>query len=348
MKRTLKYLRLVWFILLYLLVAIYTFLFPTTASWFLFYAFTLWMVLSFLSTRQSFHLTHTEKSKHTDNTLSLAFTLQNKRRLPFFLSSVKVTLTLNDIQQTVTTSILFSKEIETTFHSIVLPRGHHETLRLDIEGYGLFGIWAKRSRLIVPINIDVYPEILTKSRRSRLIHRLAPYFAQPSRSLDHDYFMNDIRSFQNRDSLAGIDWKTSLKRGQWMVKEYETEEESPVALYFLGFDTDSFEELLSLTYTLVQEFKSNQKINLYLIGKFEDATSIQRSQESFLTIEPDENRKEIITLSQSVQNTHSRNIIVKSHDIRVPSPLNSQFKYQFIDEDTLLESKGGQIDSGQY
>ncbi len=348
MSRLVKRLRLFWLLFFYLLVVIYTFVFPTTASWFVFYSLTLWIILSFLSTRQSYHLTRTEKLKGDDNTYSFNFTIQNKRRYPFFLSSIKIHLHINDTTQTYETSLFFSKELEGYFHSIRLNRGHHESLSLDIEGVGLFGLWVKQSHLDVPINIDVYPDMLNTSKRNRLIHILTPYFTQTSRSLNHDYYMNEIRAFQNRDALAGIDWKTSLKRRQWMVKEYETEEDAPVDLFFIGFDTPAFEELLSLAYTLIQELKHTQKVNLYLLGSFSNSTTLEQGENNFLTIEPSKNASELIALSQSALSKSSKKLIVKSRDISVPLPLDPLQSHHIIDEETLFQVKGGQTDRAEY
>lgn len=344
MKNIFQRLRLFWSIILYLLVIIYTLIFPTTASWFIFYAFTLWMLSAFLSTRQTYHLTSTKKSKNDDHSLSLTFIIQNKRRHPFFLSYVKIYLSFNGIKETYESSLFFPRQIEGTFQSIVLPRGHHDTLTLDIEGTGLYGIWTKHSRLVVPINVDIFPNVLKKTERHRLMHTLSPYFTETSRSLNHDYYMNEIRSYQTRDALSGIDWKTSLKRGQWMVKEYETEEDAPVDLYFIGFDTPSFEDLLSLCYTLLQELKATQMVNLFLIGHFEEDLSVQYSEDSFLTIKPGSNKQRLIVISQSSFTAHSKKIIVKSKDIPMPVPLDSQLSYRFIDEDTFLQVKGGEAD----
>lgn len=348
MSRKMKRLRLFWFLLFYFLVVLYTLIFPTTASWFVFYSLTLWLALSFLSTRQSYHLTQTEKIKMDDTTYSFTFIIQNKRRYPFFLSSIKIHLIINEMNQTYDTSLFFSREIESHFHSIVLHRGHHDRLTLDIEGIGLFGIWVKHAHLDVPINIDVYPHTLKKSERNRLIHLLTPYFTQASRSLNHDYYMNEIRSFQNRDTLAGIDWKTSLKRGQWMVKEYETEEDSPVDLYFLGFDTPSFEELLAVAYTLVQDLKDSQKVNLFLLGLFDGSLTLQQSEKSFLTIEPVKDKQALIALSQSALATSTKKIVIKSRDLNVSLPQHSQLAHRIIDEDTLLQVKGGHTDRAEF
>ncbi|MFO8068893.1 MAG: DUF58 domain-containing protein [Alkalibacterium sp.] len=341
-------LRLVWFFLFYLTVVIYTLIFPTTASWFLFYALTLWIISSFLSTRQSYHLTHTERIRRDDNSFSFAFTLQNKRRHPFFLSAVKITLLINDHHQTFYTSTLFSRQIDSEFQAVVLPRGHHDTLRLEITGIGLFGVWKKHSELTVPINVDVFPHVLKKSERDQLMHTMTPHLTQTSHSFNHDYYMNEIRSYQNRDSLAGIDWKASLKRGQWMVKEYQAEEEAPVDLYFLGFDTESFEDLLSVGYSLLQDLKATRKVNLFLLGRFDHEVTVKQTEDSFLTIEPVENPQELIELSRSVFHKPSSKIIIKSREITASLPLNSPMNHHFIDEGTLLQVKGGHINSADH
>lgn len=345
MNRRRRTFRLFWILLLYSLIILYTLVFPTTASWFIFYAFTLWLLLSFLSTRQSYHLTQTEKLKKDDNTFSFILIIENKRRQPFFLSSIAITFKFNDITRSSSTAVFFSRQIKSQFHSISLPRGHHETLTLDIIGTGLFGVWKKHSELIVPINIDVYPDVLKKSERNRLMHHLAPYLTETAHSLHHDYYMNDIRSFQDRDALAGIDWKTSLKRGQWMVKEYESEEETPVDLYFLGFETESFEALLSLSYSLLKELKEIQEVNLFLLGQFEDTVTAVQSETGFLTVEPAKNEQDLFDLWQKATNSPSKKIVIMSRNISHTVPSHLSAADILINEDTLLLIKGGESDN---
>lgn len=345
MNKRYRIFRLIWILLLYSLVILYTLIFPTTASWFIFYAFTLWLLLSFLSTRQSYHLTRTEKLKKDDNSYSFILTIENKRRQPFFLSSMAVTLVFNDIQRASSTAVFFSRQIESQFHSLSLPRGHHESLTLDVIGTGLFGVWKKHAKILVPINIDVYPPVMKQSERNRLMHHLAPYLTETAHSLHHDYYMTDIRTFQNRDALAGIDWKTSLKRGQWMVKEYESEEDSPIDLYFLGFDTDSFEELLILCYSLLKELKESQDVNLFLLGRFEGAPAVMQDESAFLTVMPEQNETALINLWRSAAHTPSKKIVVKSKAIAVSTSPHSSNTDVYLDEDIVPLVKGGESDS---
>ncbi|MER2063624.1 MAG: DUF58 domain-containing protein [Alkalibacterium sp.] len=345
MNRLYRILRLFLILLLYSLITLYTLVFPTTASWFIFYAFTLWLFISFLSTRQSYHLTQTVKLKNDNNTFSFIFLIENKRRQPFLLASIAIAFNLNDIHRSTSTAVFFSRQIERQFRSISLPRGHHETLTLDIVGTGLFGVWKKHSELIVPINIDVYPDILRKSERQRLMHHLAPYLTETAHSLHHDYYMNAIRSFQNRDALAGIDWKTSLKRGQWMVKEYEAEEETPVDMYFLGFKTESFETLLSLSFSLFTELKESQDVNLFLLGQFEDKAAAVQNEAGFLSVQPVENIQDLIDLWQKAAHTPSKKIVIVSRDISPAIPSHLSEADILVDEGTLLLIKGGESDS---
>lgn len=345
MKNRYRYLRLFWILLLYALIILYTLVFPTTASWFIFYAFTLWLLLSFLSTRQTYHLTRTDKLKKEDNTFGFIFFIENKRRQPFLLSSIEIILVFNDIQRSSSTAVFFARKIESQFHSITLPRGHHDTLTLTIVGTGWFGVWKKRSQLIVPINIDIYPAVLRKIERERLMYHLASFLTETSRSLHHDYYMTDIRDFQNRDALSGIDWKTSLKRGQWMVKEYEAEEETPVDLYVLGLDTESFETLLSIAYSLLMELKKTKDVRLFLLGDFDGQATVVMDESGFLTIQPSQNKTTLLHLWEKTRYTSSKKIIIKSSQGTVPVSTHPAKSAMIIDEETIPMIKGGESDS---
>lgn len=345
MSKSLRTLRHFWFLFVYLAVTVYMLIFPATASWYIFYVFTLWLLLSFFSTRQSYHLTHMDRFRTEDNQHTFSFIIANKSRTPYFVSTVEITMLMPHVQKTDHVSVLFNRQIASRFHSVPLPRGHHDKLTLDITSTGLFGVWKRHTRLIVPVAIDIFPHLLTKSEREKLMYTIDPRFTRPSRSFEHDYYMNELRAFQNRDTLSGIDWKASLKRGEWMVKEYETEEESPIALYFLGLETHSFEALLSLAYSLLQDLKKTQKVDVYLMGRFGEEVKMEKTEDSFLTIEPAGDQNELAQLFHQLADKKTRKIIIRSRTFTAPLPPFSDFDHHYIDEELLDQVKGGESDN---
>ena len=348
MSRSLRILRHFWFLFVYLAVTVYMLIFPATASWYIFYAFSLWLLLSFFSTRQSYHLTHMDRFRTEDGQYTFLFIIENKSRIPYFVSTVEVTMLMPHVRQTDHVSVLFNRQIASRFHSVPLPRGHHDRLTLDITSTGLFGVWKRHKRLIVPVAIDIFPHLLTTSEREKLMYTIDPRFTRPSRSFEHDYYMNELRAFQNRDTLSGIDWKASLKRGEWMVKEYETEEESPVVLYFLGLETDTFEALLSLAYSLLQDLKETQKTELYLLGRFGEEVNVKQTEDSFLTIEPAGDQDELARLFRQLADKKTRKIIIRSRTFTAPLPPSSDLDHLYIDEELLGQVKGGESDSDHH
>lgn len=130
-----------------------------------------------------------------------------------------------------------------------------------------------------------------------------------------------------------------------MVKEYETEEESPIALYFLGLETHSFEALLSLAYSLLQDLKKTQKVDVYLMGRFGEEVKMEKTEDSFLTIEPAGDQNELAQLFHQLADKKTRKIIIRSRTFTAPLPPFSDFDHHYIDEELLDQVKGGESDN---
>lgn len=128
-----------------------------------------------------------------------------------------------------------------------------------------------------------------------------------------------------------------------MVKEYESEEETPITLYFLGFDSPDFEALLSLTYSLLNELKDNQTVNLFLLGRFGGSLDVSHEESGFLTIKPEVNEKDLLDLWRSFGPSSSKKIVITSKQTPVSSNLHQPNADLFINEDVIDDLKGGGV-----
>lgn len=339
MKELILRRQVVFYLLFYFLIILYMLTFPTTVSWFLFYAFTLLLVVSYASSSHTFVVRDVTWHKNEANELTFNVKLSSKWKLPLFLSSPKVTLSKDEAYKSHHQTAYFKRHVTIAFQPLPLKRGRHESLSLEIEGMSVFGLWNKRSTHTIPVEIEIYPILMRKSSRASLMKEVNPLLSQAQQSTLHDFYVKELRTFQNRDSLSDIDWKTSMRRGQWMVKEYEREEEAPIDLFFYGYASDRFEELLSLTFTLHLELQTLIKGNLFLIGDFESYVDTRQGKQAFLAIHPSANKEELdLRLNESLSSGR-KHILVKPESCSLPVHNKSDHSFLIIDEHYLRHFK---------
>lgn len=333
--------RIVWYFLLYGLVILYMLTFPTTVAWFLFYAFTLLLLLSFISTRHTFVIQNVNWYKTDEKRINLSLVLTSKRKLPFFLSSVTLTLLKDNESSTQYSTSFFSRKIPVSFDPLLLPRGLHEKLTVELEAVSLFGIWKRPLTFDIPVDVAVYPEVLTKSNRAKLMKTINPNLTNALHSSLHEFYVKEIRGYQNRDAFSAIDWKTSMRRGQWMVKDYELEQDAPVDLYFYGGSQTEFEFLLSVTYSLYLELNHVINSQLYLIGQFEEGPALRQTEHSLLTILPSKDDRAMAQIIRQSLSTDRKHILIKASDCKLPTGFSSSSADMIFDEHDLHFLKGG-------
>lgn len=274
------------FLLIYALVVLYTLTFPSTVTWFAFYAFTFVLVAAFLSARFHAVFKQIKTEVHSDGTLSLLFNVVRRFRLLFLVPVIQATLLSEGEPYSQQISAYFKRKLSVHFSDLKLPRGHHDKLKVELKGSGLLGIFNHRSMHSLPVDLDVYPKRLSKSAIHGLMHNRQLGLINRRFVAQHEYQVKEIRKYQSRDSLSHIDWKSSLKRDNWMIKEYETEEQKPLSLYFAGIDSPNFESLLSLAYSLYQELSATHPVTLNLCGSFNGEIKVKQTHQDFLSIQP--------------------------------------------------------------
>ncbi|API88233.1 hypothetical protein BKP56_02470 [Marinilactibacillus sp. 15R] len=340
MKRYLPSWRFLSFFFLYLLITLYTFTFPETVTWFIFYAFTLVLLIAFLSTPLNIQFKDIDWKIHDNGTVDLIFTLTPRWSLAFMMSSLKLTLLESSSLRTIYPTAFFKHMIQVRFGNFSLTRGQYNHLTLEIKGYGLFGIFKYYSKQNIPVLISIFPTHLTKKALVSLIDTQSIKTAQSSSFSHHEFQVKEIRQYQSRDSLSAIDWKSSLKREQWMVKEYDTEEIRPITLCFFGSSSLQFEELLNLTYSLYQHLSISHKIRLLLIGDFDGVTLSKDDKRDFLTIQPSADTQKIKKLIDRLDYTAEQLIIVKPSDLTIPVYLSQPASCTIMTEKQLTPEKG--------
>lgn len=331
--------RLAGFLLLYGLVTLYTLTFPTAVSWFVFYAFTLFLLLSYLSTRLYLVVDNVKWDKNETNKTEITMALRTLGRIPFLLPSVECVLRKEAILDTLHTSAFFTRHLAVTFQTDEIPRGHHETLHLTVQGKGLFGIFRYRSTRELAVSIDVYPDLLAKSSRATLLKQMSPLLTHFDRSPIHEFQVREIRPFQSRDSLSAIDWKSSVKRNQWMIKEYDPEDTTPIGIYFLGISSTHFEELLSTAYSVYKDLILHQNALLFLCGNFDEHAKIKYAEEDFLFIQPIDDEQQVKQLWQKASLNAGDKVIIAPKNFSLPDMVTKNEQTILITDDALTKRK---------
>ena len=111
-------------------------------------------------------------------------------------------------------------------------RGRYRFRDLDIGTRSPFGIVEHRVTIPLADEIVVYPRIGQLTRRWTLIQRQA---TENRRGRRHDRSAQQIeyhglRDYRSGDSQRWIHWRTSARRGELMVKEFEQQNEQDLAI----------------------------------------------------------------------------------------------------------------------
>ncbi len=111
-------------------------------------------------------------------------------------------------------------------------RGKYRFRDLDVGTRAPFGIVEHRVTISLPDQIVVYPKIGQLSRRWFLIQRQA---TENRRGQRHDQSAQQmeyhgLRDYRSGDSQRWIHWRTSAKRNELMVKEFEQQNEQDLAI----------------------------------------------------------------------------------------------------------------------
>jgi uncharacterized protein (DUF58 family) len=111
-------------------------------------------------------------------------------------------------------------------------RGKYRFRDLDLGTRSPFGIVEHRVTMALEDQITVYPRIGKLSRRWHLIQRHA---MESRRGQRHDRSAQQmeyhgLRDYRSGDSPRWIHWRTSARRGELMVKEFEEQNEQDLAI----------------------------------------------------------------------------------------------------------------------
>ncbi len=120
---------------------------------------------------------------------------------------------------------------ETLVYDAFLPRGVFPTAPLTVVSGTPFGIWHKKRSIDTGAGITVFPayeEISTFPLLEAMSSPSETVHERRSAGFGYDYL--GIREYRRGDSMRVVHWRSSAKRGELVVKEFEEEFSTPVSL----------------------------------------------------------------------------------------------------------------------
>jgi uncharacterized protein (DUF58 family) len=111
-------------------------------------------------------------------------------------------------------------------------RGKYQFRDLDLGTRSPFGLVEHREKIALPDQILVYPRIGQLTRRWFVMQRQS---SENRRGQRHDHSAQQVeyhglRGYRAGDSPRWIHWRTSARRGELMVKEFEQQNEQDLAI----------------------------------------------------------------------------------------------------------------------
>jgi len=101
-------------------------------------------------------------------------------------------------------------------------RGEYNIGLRAIKVKDMFGLFTVKKRISCAIKMTVYPKVPDMSNFPAAINML-PQPGSNSEIQEEDYeTVSDIRKYAESDSVKRVHWKLSAKRGEWIVKRYNT------------------------------------------------------------------------------------------------------------------------------
>jgi uncharacterized protein (DUF58 family) len=174
--------------------------------------------------------------------LIIDYTLRNGRRwfaaLALFIEDALVPVDRSDSQATPLTPRVFFARVagrdraRLRWQCSSPKRGKYQFRDLELGTRSPFGLVEHREKVALPDQILVYPRIGELTRRWFLMQRQS---SENRRGQRHDHSAQQIeyhglRGYRPGDSQRWIHWRTSARRGELMVKEFEQQNEQDLAI----------------------------------------------------------------------------------------------------------------------
>lgn len=314
---------------------LYTMTFPSNTSWFILIFFAFLFLALFFSTVFSWEKLSVSLLNETDGTMNIEINAKTRIRLPIFLPSLLLQIQIKNEISEVEIPVYFQNQIHALFENIHLPRGHFTEVKLFTYGRDHFGIFSHYSKRKVPTDIYIYPHRLSKQKSNHLFQKIYSHPLLHQYLSIHSPQFHQIREYQSQDLIKQVDWKTSMRKKKMMVKEFENEIIPTLTIIFVGIESEYFEQLLSLSYTLYLDLQNLIPLKLLLIGNIEGKVSAKNILSFFVTIESDSNIDSIIEVYNAHPIQTGYKMVIAPEKIRESLHADSKKNFIYLSEKDL-------------
>jgi uncharacterized protein (DUF58 family) len=193
--------------------------------------------------------------------------LRNEKQLWPSISLRVVGENKNNTEQVLTTPVFFPyvAHLGSVRQKVELNFPHRGVYRQDtfaIRTRFPFGFFEKSRRVDSDIEILAYPRVEPADQFYEVLPLLSGEMASYFRGRGHE--LHSLRHYQPTDSARFVDWKTTAKTGQLMVREFAREDERRVMIVLDPFIGSAAED-------------EGETAQLQLTGRFERAVSLAAS-----------------------------------------------------------------------
>ncbi|WP_165226627.1 DUF58 domain-containing protein [Aquisphaera insulae] len=173
--------------------------------------------------------------------LVIDYTLENGRRwsaaLAIFMEDLLVPVDRQSTASATAPRVFFPRvppddRVRVRWEGETPRRGRYRFRDLDLGTRAPFGLVERRVTIPLAEDIVIYPRIGHLTRRWFQLQRLANENRMGKRrdsSSQHEEY-HGLRDYRSGDSPRWIHWRTSARRGELMVKEFEQQNEQELAL----------------------------------------------------------------------------------------------------------------------
>jgi len=116
----------------------------------------------------------------------------------------------------------FMKPYEFPVDFTVKYRGVYQLGLGNLEVMDFLGLFRLRRRVSAKLEIVAYPQIMSLEHMQLAIHLLSKAPANLSVAQEDYADYTDVRPYEPSDPIKKVHWKLTAKRGEWIVKNYQS------------------------------------------------------------------------------------------------------------------------------
>jgi uncharacterized protein (DUF58 family) len=267
MKKFISIIQYPWKLLVLSLLVVITFSYAMFqggfVSWFLFFSFSPFALLSLAVSLYSLKDIEVERNLiktdyHSGESLKVQIKLKRRLRFPLFYLVVEDLIAdrLKFSSQLKKSKMIlipgFRKEFSFEYAVENLPRGEHLFSDIKMKTGDLLGLIEKEQVVSLPQQILVYPAYTDMIYRPFENHYDQGMTASRERVQRDTSMAIGVREYQPGDRFSWINWKASAKRNDIMTKEFEQRQSHDVLVVMDNIQDSRFELVVSFTASIVR------------------------------------------------------------------------------------------------